>query len=305
VAGGAAPLALTIAWLAGSGALPTAVDALVTYAAAYRASNAQYGLELSTPVISWTVLSTVFVLGPAALGTLHALRAAGLRRLLAAASLGWIGVSCLLFIYQGRFFAHYAVVLAIPLAVLAAFGLEAAAEQWRRAPRHRIFIALPLLFGAAVSLLAGAAGARRELISVESNNTRQRAAVELIQSATDTGDTILVWGNRPNVYLAAARLPAIPFSYFYPLSTPGWATPALIERLAAKLDAEPPSAIVDAGSRDPGVPGYLPLLIDRPLSPEGRDIDLLDPLRQLICQRYVLLEIADGWPVYVLRDPLE
>jgi hypothetical protein len=63
--------------------------------------------------------------------------------------------------------------------------------------------------------------------------------------------------------------------------------------------------VVDAGSRDPGVPGFLPLLIDRPVAPEGRDLDLLAPLRDFVRANYTLREVADGWPVYVLRTSAE
>ena len=69
------------------------------------------------------------------------------------------------------------------------------------------------------------------------------------------------------------------------------------------LEADPPAFIVDAGSPAPGQPGFQPLLIARPLMSDGRDLDLLDPLRAFVRDRYAEVEIADGWVVYGWREP--
>ena len=43
------------------------------------------------------------------------------------------------------------------------------------------------------------------------------------------------------------------------------------------------------------------LLIDRPVATDGRNLDLLDPLRSFVAERYELWEIVQGWPVYRLK----
>ncbi len=66
--------------------------------------------------------------------------------------------------------------------------------------------------------------------------------------------------------------------------------------------ASPPAAVIDAGSSAPGVAGLPPLLVDRPvLELDGRDMDILEPLRAFVRDRYVQATTVDGWPVYVLR----
>ena len=60
--------------------------------------------------------------------------------------------------------------------------------------------------------------------------------------------------------------------------------------------------VVDAGSDSPGAPGFLPLLIPRPVLTDGRDLDLLDPLRAFVAANYELAATVEGWPVYVLRN---
>ena len=51
-------------------------------------------------------------------------RQPGLPRLVAASAGGWIGLSLVLFAFQGRFYGHYAIPLAIPLALLGAAGID-------------------------------------------------------------------------------------------------------------------------------------------------------------------------------------
>jgi hypothetical protein len=111
----------------------------------------------------------------------------------------------------------------------------------------------------------------------------------------------LVWGNEPQLYYLADRTPATRFVYLLPLTTPGYVTSAMIDAVRAQLEVNPPALIVDVGSLEPGSPGDPPLLIDRPLRNEdGRNFDILDPLRDFVRQRYALLEVVDGWPVYRL-----
>ena len=43
-------------------------------------------------------------------------------------------------------------------------------------------------------------------------------------------------------------------------------------------------------------------LIERPVVSDGRDLDILDPMREVVAERYRLLEVVDGWPVYELIE---
>ena len=112
---------------------------------------------------------------------------------------------------------------------------------------------------------------------------------------------MLVWGNQPGLYDLADRAQATRYSYLYPLTTAGYSTPAMVGAVARALADHPPAVVVDAGSSGPGQPGFLPLLIDRPIATDGRDLDLLDPLRAFVGSHYRLAETVSGWPIYVLR----
>src|SRR5437867_3325061 len=145
--GTAVPLSLMAGWLAFAGALPAALDAVVGYTAAYRASNAGYGGALSGPVIAWTLLASLALIAPAIIGARHALAAGGPRRNLAAAALAWIVLAVILFTVQGRFLAHYVIPLGVPLGILAGLGLEPTGRTLSavRRPVERVFVALPLV----------------------------------------------------------------------------------------------------------------------------------------------------------------
>jgi hypothetical protein len=76
----------------------------------------------------------------------------------------------------------------------------------------------------------------------------------------------------------------------------------MIAATVRDLGTDPPALIVDAGSSAPGAPGFQPLLIPRPIASDGRDLDILDPLRDFVRDRYVELEVVDGWVIYRLAS---
>lgn len=299
----AAPAALTAAWLAATGALAASIDAVIGYAAAYRASNASTGLDLSSAVASWTLLALLFVVVPALIGSIPALRRGHPGRRLVAACLGWIAISVILFVYQGRFFAHYAVPLAIPLGVLAGLGLERLASS--PAPQRtiaRIARIAPLVAGLIISVVASVVAGTMEWTPIARQHERVDLAAPVVRDLTEPGDAIWVWGTVPQLYLAADRETATSYGYLYPLVTPGYTSAAMIAATRDDLVADPPALIVDAGSSEPGAPGFVPLLIPRPVANDGRDLDLLDPLRAFVRERYAAVEAVGGWVVYRLRN---
>src|SRR4029079_26322 len=140
-----APLLIAAAWLWVIGALPAAVDAILFYSGAYRASSGDYGGTLGAPVAAWTVLASVFLVAPALFGATSAARAGDARRSVAIASVLWIGASMVLFVVHGRFYAHYALTLAVPLGVLAGLGLGGVGESRPGSARRPV---LSLVLGA-------------------------------------------------------------------------------------------------------------------------------------------------------------
>ena len=303
--GFAAPLALVAAWLAVIGVLPVAFDAVVNYSAAYRASSGEYGPTLAAPVAAWAALSSLFLVAPALLGAATLSRAAPPRRRVMIGSLVWIGASLALFVVQGRFYAHYAIPLAVPLGLLAGVGLERVGDTLRRAgsPRTRAVVFLPLIATLAISVVTGTISAAMQIAPVADRSVRMQAVAERIEHLA--GATLLVWGNEPRLYELSGRAPTTRYSYLYPLTTPGYSTAAMVDDVARQLAANPPAVVVDAGSDAPGQPGFLPLLVDRPISTDGRDLDLLDPLRTFVSEHYVLVDTVAGWPIYAYFEGLQ
>jgi hypothetical protein len=193
--------------------------------------------------------------------------------------------------------------LAVPLGILSGLGLEATGQSLRaaRKPVERAFIVLPLLITLVISIAAGTIGGSMEAAAVADNSQRLQMVANYIRDTGRGAGTMLVWGNQPRLYDLAGRSPATRFSYFYPLTTPGFTTKAMIAEVGRQLADRPPAFVVDAGSSSPGAPGFLPLLVSRPIATDGRDLDLLDPLRDFVAARYQLKAVVDGWPVYVLR----
>jgi hypothetical protein len=302
-AGFVLPLALVATWLVVSGALPAAVDAVIGYSTAYRSSSRDYGVILATPVAAWTVLASLFLVAPALLGAASLARAtiSASRRAPVFACMLWIGLSLVLFVVQGRFYAHYAIPLAVPLGVLGGIGLRGAGDSLRRARQfgQRALILSPLAATLLISIGAGVVSGAMQFSPIADESRRMDAVSERVRDIPD--GTMLVWGNEPALYDLAGRAPATRYSYLYPLTTPGYSTAAMIAAVTDQLAADPPEIVVDAGSSTPGQEGFLPLLIDRPIATDGRDLDLLDPLRSFVRDRYDLAAIVAGWPIYVLR----
>jgi 4-amino-4-deoxy-L-arabinose transferase-like glycosyltransferase len=303
VAGGLAPVAVVVAWLIATGAWDAALDAILGYAAAYRAANADLGARLSAPVVTWTLLSYLYLIVPAALGAVRAVRDPGARRQAVVIGLAWVILSLVLVALQGRFFAHYAIPLALPLGLLAGMGFQRLGVLLSRArrPLVRAGLLAPFLAALLISVAAALAGGRMEWLPVWRDHERSERVAEAIRASTGPDDAIWVWGNEPQLYLGAQRSVATAFSYLYPLVTPGYTTPTMIQATLADLEADPPALVIDAGSRAPGVVGFQQLLIPRPLTSDGRDLDILDPLRDFVGERYDEAATVDGWVIYALR----
>ena len=303
VTGGAIPIGATAIWLAASGTLGASIDAVLGYAASYRAANVPLGAELTRSVVSWTVLAAVGLLLPAALGAMRSVSRPGVRRPIAMSASVWVVASVAFFVAQGRFIAHYAIPLAVPLAVLAAFGLERTWSLAKSRPRRSemTLIMLPLTLGLAISIAAAVAGGLMEWRTVLRDHQRSEQVAEFMASEGPSSATVFVWGNQPRLYLDARSVPTTAYAFLYPLTTRGYSDAAQVDDLVSTLANHPPTFVVDAGSSAPGEPGFLPLLIPRPVATDGRDLDLLEPVRDFVKQHYRQLAVVDGWVVYGLE----
>jgi hypothetical protein len=297
-AGGAIEFTLLLASLILSGTATAVGDAMLRYNAAYRAFPRLEGALRSLP---WVILALMPLVLPAAMAALTARRVHIAPRLLAACG-AWILTTLLLILLQGRLYGHYALPLVVPLGVVAGLGIEG---MRRRLPDGRfgsVLLGAPMVAVVLLTLVVGAAAADMEGRVVGESNQKVAAVAPAVDQFAAADELVFVWGNSPRLYEVADRAPASRYIYIYPLLTRGYATDRLIAQLLADFQAQPPTVIVDAGSTAPGEPGMPPLLIDRPVATDGRDLDLLDPLRAFVRERYELAETVAGWPIYVLVD---
>jgi hypothetical protein len=299
-AGGLAVLLVTLAILAFTGVLEPAADAILVYNAAYRL--AAEGAPPTFRALPWTVLATMPLLALAAAGML-AVRRWPEAMTLALAAAAWTVGGLILLGVQGRFYAHYVVPVMVPMALLAGIGWADLDRLRRRRPGITPMLATVAVALVLVAASAGIAGGLQELRTWGAANDRVRSIAGVIRGTTTPDETIVVWGNQPYLYRVSERAPALRYPYLFPLTTPGYTTPALIEGMRADLEREPPAVVVDAGSPGVGQPGDVPLLIDRPIATEGRELDLLDPLREFVRDNYELYGVLQGWPVYRLVPP--
>ncbi|HET7521612.1 MAG TPA: hypothetical protein VFK61_08770 [Candidatus Limnocylindria bacterium] len=299
VIGGAIPLLAVVVWMAATGSLDGALDAVVRYTGAYRAVAAATGAALGGPVMAWTLLALLFLVMPAAMGVVEARHRGGLSRELAHACVAWIALALASFLVQGRLFGHYVIPLAVPLALLAGFGVERV-RALSRPERGRLL--LPAVATCLISALAAGVAGAMELNLVAPDHDRSVTAATAVRENSAETDRIWVWGNEPQLYLDSGRSSTTPYPYLYALVTPGYTTPEQVQAMLEALQADPPAMIVDAGSPTPGAPGFQPLLIDRPVASDGRDLDLLEPLRDFVRGRYREVDRSGGWVVYALGD---
>lgn len=293
-------VAVTVGYAAG--ALPAAYDALVTYGGAYRAANLAWEGNYMHAEAAVIALALAWVAIPAAVGVLRWLgrRGDAHQRHLGWTFLVWMTLTVVIPVYLGRFETHYVAPLAIPLSVLATAG---AADVVRRRRRSRVafaLIATAWLVTLGISTTISVLNTMQLGAAVDAETRRTHLVANYVAEHSSPGERIWVWGNEPQLYYLAAREPASRFLYLLPLTTPGYATPALIREVLAEWSPNPPEIIIDAGSFAPGTPGDPPLLIERPVVGDGRSLDILQPLRSFVASRYDLLATVDGWPVYRL-----
>jgi hypothetical protein len=272
VAGLGTAAASTVALLAAAGVLTDAWDALVTYSGSYLGSSAN-----ADPI--WHI---PLVLAPVA--TVAVLRGSWRLSEVDRFAVIWLILGVAALAAQGRHLGHHATPLIIPLAILAA-------EAGRRAR----------LAGMAALVLALIATAT--IVRYPQSGPATVAVGAWVAARTESGDPILVWGVESNVYLEADRRVAGRYPYLMPLVTPGYSTPQQINAWVAELEADPPVVIVDAEAANRYWAEDADLL--RPPPPGaagGRDLDILDPVRQWIRDHYAFATEIQGRKVYVRVD---
>ena len=281
------------------GILPWMIDALVDYNAAYRNASVDQplpeSLAISGPLLGWYAANLVVLLAPACLGVVR-----GWRRPEALAAVVAIAGTAAMIGVGGRLYGHYLLLLVPTTGILAAFGMETVLE-WARSRSRRAIAVAALALTLAVSGGAVYAGILTSAPDAYSLRDRDRAAAAFVTTHTAPDDPVLVWGNAPMVYQLSGTRPAWRYTYLLPLLTPGYVSDRLVAQLVDDLERAQPCYIIDAGSPLRGQAGLPPLLVDRPLTPSERRVDLLAPVRAYVRDAYDEVDDVSGWPVYQRR----
>ena len=184
-------------------------------------------------------------------------------------SLVWLALALASFVVQGRFLAHYAIPLVIPLGVLGGLGVDVLSDRVRAG---RSALIAPILLTVAISSVAAVVAGAMEFEPIQRDRARARAVAEVIDPASEVDARIWAWGNEP------CSTPMRTASGHALATSTRWSRPATPRRRSwtrrsRKLEAAQPQFIVDVGSPLPGAPGFQPLLIAREVASDGRDLD--------------------------------
>jgi hypothetical protein len=261
-AGAALPLLATLLFFVARGGLEELFDALFVFAPAYTRINVSWS---SLPVFAFRSVefllfrfSLVNTAGIALLLVLPPL--APREREGAAHVLGVLAFLLAGVALQGRFFPYH-FGAALPLAaLLGGWGL------WKltRFTRHSI-VGVGAI-GLLLFVLLNANGVKdpiegwifkrvRAYDTGRAHNISNRRVAAWIQTHTDPGDTIYIWGFDPVLYDLAHRRPASRYVYNAPQLAPWYRGPSR-RRLMQELRSHPPAAIlVQKGDLNPGTAG--------------------------------------------------
>ena len=299
VVGGLIPLALTAAWLAATGALPAAWEALVDYNIAYRAAAASVagGMweQISRPALAVIVLSLLYLVTLAAYGLLIVRRTpSSFARRIVIVAFAWLLAAVAFTLYQGRFYSHYASIFVPPMALLAAQGVHALRRLAGRSVARLAAVAAPWIVVAAISSVVAMQQGAGLLEGERDNRTAVRSTAAVIDSLSTPHDPLFVWGLSPDIYLESHRTPLVRWVYLFPLTTPGFSNSGQVLELLQCFQETPPSVVVDTGWGN-GSALHSPFGVE---SLDGRDYDILGPVRDFIMSHYVRAAVVGDWVIY-------
>ena len=127
-----------------------------------------------------------------------------------------LGLACLGVAQGRRFYAHYYVQLALPLALLAGPALASLASG-RERRRRQLLVVAGLLAGLSALAFAAVGWVRGALSNFPSQDPRAASVVAFLRSPAAPPGRLLLWGDYSHIYLDAGRLPGARFYNAAPL----------------------------------------------------------------------------------------
>jgi hypothetical protein len=295
VVAGASLLPLLVGgWLIAGGAAADAIDQVVTYNAAYRASSD--GISTLLPAV---VLFLCCLAIPAAIQVVRMLLHPEAFDRVWWAALAWaFGYSAYLG-YQGRLYLHYLILLVPPLVILAGPGLEWMVARLRSSDTRVRNLAVGLAVGAVFAFATSGLTAV-ELTGMTLSRTSEAGAASgvvagWLRANTAASATVFVWGDDTALYLSSNRTPYDRYVYQFPLVTANYWSPDRTRTLLSAWAASPPDVIVE-------VPSPVPMFAPADgTSGDPRSYDTLEPLRGFVRSHYALAATLGKDAVYVRR----
>jgi 4-amino-4-deoxy-L-arabinose transferase-like glycosyltransferase len=215
------------AWLL---AQADALDALIESA---RVTSAYAALGLNVPDLAealglaigyrWAHWGLLFAL--AAIGVIAVRR----RGRLAGVLLAWLGLTTVIMLSQAKAYDYHWLPMLPPLALLGALGLRALAD---RLPVNMQRLSLPVITGALLALIAANTWGRalpyltgaqtqaayyRTFQAGEFVADESQAAVDFLTARVLPGDSLYIWGFRPEIYFLSRLNPPTRFIFQFPL----------------------------------------------------------------------------------------
>ncbi len=141
---------------------------------------------------------------------------------------------------SGRFWPHQ-LMTAAPLLVVLLAAVAAPAE---RTTLHTAIWATTVVSAFAVISYIGWWASGNTLFRPDASRI---AAVKFLQAASSPNDRLQVWGSEDLLYLQTGLLPASRYTYYYPLLTPGYATPKKTREFFSELERNRPRWVVTYG----------------------------------------------------------
>lgn len=197
---------------------------------------------------------------------------------------------------SGRAYLHYLLPLAVPFAVLAAFGLWNYLQLLGN-PLRQSLGAIALVTVVVVPNLGGHLTTFRDLLrrpQIEMNDPG--SSVNIIVSETEPHDLVLMWGAEAWVNFVSRRAAPTRYVYQYPLVTPGYVDATRIDEFLSDLAHRPPGIIFDTHN---SLVGSLQRC-DRTHRGEESICYLRNRIAAFVEEQYRHAGVTDeGWEIYV------